>query len=323
MSSIFSHRLFSCLLVIGTLVLGSNTGNAAAPKSTEKVKPVPRTPSILVTINGKKINEQQFTLWAKSQKIPHQVQIDKRKQLLEKMIDQLLMADYLKQKKIVADAKMVEMQIQRIYQQIRKTKRDPKKVLAEWGQTEESLKKELALPIAWSQYARKTITTAQMKQRFTARRKQFDGTELRARQIVLKLLRTDKSTTALQKIEKMKKIRKAIEQKTISFADAAKKHSTSPTAKKGGDLGFFPYKGRMPTSITQIAFSLKKNELSQPFLTPYGVHLIQITDERPGQLSLEDARPELFKQLAKEHWKTIIKQSRSTAKIKWLLDQQP
>jgi peptidyl-prolyl cis-trans isomerase SurA len=66
------------------------------------------------------------------------------------------------------------------------------------------------------------------------------------------------------------------------FGEVAKKESEDPSAALGGDLGFLrPQDLREPAFANAVA-SLKVGEVSQPVLTVYGYHLIQITEERPS-----------------------------------------
>ncbi len=61
------------------------------------------------------------------------------------------------------------------------------------------------------------------------------------------------------------------------FAQLAKKHSTCPSAKKGGDLGEFK-KGEMVKQFDQAVF--KNGSEDQDYLGPvktrFGYHLIQV-----------------------------------------------
>lgn len=72
------------------------------------------------------------------------------------------------------------------------------------------------------------------------------------------------------------KIKQSLD-KGESFAQLAKKHSTCPSAKKGGDLGEFR-KGEMVKQFDQVVF--KAGSEDQPYLGPvktrFGYHLIQV-----------------------------------------------
>ncbi len=64
-----------------------------------------------------------------------------------------------------------------------------------------------------------------------------------------------------------------------SFAKLAMEKSICPSAKKGGDLGFFG-RGRMARAFENAAFALEKGQISQPVKTEFGWHLIRVTDKK-------------------------------------------
>ncbi len=64
------------------------------------------------------------------------------------------------------------------------------------------------------------------------------------------------------------------------FQKAAKEHSKDPGSKEdGGDLGYFT-RGRMVPQFEDAAFKLKKGEVSQPFESQFGWHIIKVEDRR-------------------------------------------
>jgi peptidyl-prolyl cis-trans isomerase C len=63
------------------------------------------------------------------------------------------------------------------------------------------------------------------------------------------------------------------------FADIAKKHSTCPSGKKGGDLGWFG-RGQMVGPFETAAFNAKKGDLVGPVKTEFGWHLILVLDQK-------------------------------------------
>jgi peptidyl-prolyl cis-trans isomerase C len=65
------------------------------------------------------------------------------------------------------------------------------------------------------------------------------------------------------------------------FAALAKKHSSCPSGKSGGDLGVFD-KGDMVPEFDKVVFgALAINETSKPVKTQFGFHLIQVTKRMP------------------------------------------
>ena len=73
------------------------------------------------------------------------------------------------------------------------------------------------------------------------------------------------------------------------FAELAKKESEDPgSAKNGGELPWFG-RGRMVPPFEKHAFDLAVGEMSEPFETNYGYHIIKKLETR-GTPSLEDSR---------------------------------
>jgi peptidyl-prolyl cis-trans isomerase C len=63
------------------------------------------------------------------------------------------------------------------------------------------------------------------------------------------------------------------------FADLARRYSTCPSGRKGGDLGWFK-KGMMVKEFEDAAFSHAKGEVVGPVRTQFGWHIIQVLDQK-------------------------------------------
>ena len=59
------------------------------------------------------------------------------------------------------------------------------------------------------------------------------------------------------------------------FAKLAKKHSTCPSAKKGGDLGEVR-PGQMVGSIDKVIFKQATNTVHGPVKSKFGYHLVEV-----------------------------------------------
>jgi len=60
------------------------------------------------------------------------------------------------------------------------------------------------------------------------------------------------------------------------FAALAKKHSTCPSAQRGGDLGEFRER-QMVKEFNDVVFSAELHTVHGPVKTQFGYHLIEIT----------------------------------------------
>jgi len=92
-----------------------------------------------------------------------------------------------------------------------------------------------------------------------------------------------------------------------SFSQLAKEFSEDAgSAALGGDLDYFA-KGLMVPSFEEAAFAMKASEVSEPVKSPYGYHIIKLTDIRAGHgESFEDVRDQLLQQYRDEKAEEIF-----------------
>ena len=104
----------------------------------------------------------------------------------------------------------------------------------------------------------------------------------------------------------------------MSFAEAANKYSEDPAnaGGAGGDLDFFTLNSGFIPEFTDVAFKLKKGSISDPVETPYGYHLIQVTDRKEGRpVDFEQNKPYIHNVYAGELQKNLLTEERKQAKI--------
>lgn len=113
-------------------------------------------------------------------------------------------------------------------------------------------------------------------------------TEVRASHILVKFpkKRPDKDTLIFY--EKIKEIRKRIVSGE-SFEKVAKEVSEDPSAKiNGGDLGYFSV-FTMVYPFEDAAYKTKLDEVSKPFKTRFGYHILKVTGKRESKGEFEVA----------------------------------
>ena len=92
------------------------------------------------------------------------------------------------------------------------------------------------------------------------------------------------------------------------FEELAKTRSQDPgSAAKGGDLGYFG-RGRMIEQFEKVVFAMSKpGELSDVFESPFGFHIIKLTEKKPAGVKMF---AEVKDQLMKDAQNEILTQGR-------------
>ncbi len=305
-------KRISQLMLVWLLVVAAHPLGADEPKATKSKGTKAATKSdspVLTRVNGQPITEADLDFFARTLKITTDELPQRRESMMERLIDRQLLRTFLATKKVAADPQRLDAHLTQLKTRLKARGEDFDKLLAKSGFTEETLRRELTLPLDWDAYVRQAVTDLKLRDVWQHRRHEFDGSEVRAAQIALKNddPATDETTLA--------EIRQQIVSGKLTFADAAKKHSQAPSAPKGGDLGRFGFRGKQPPPYPKIAFGLKVGEISEPVRSPFGVLLLTVTERSEGQLSLEDARPEILQQLSTELQREVLEQERTKATI--------
>jgi parvulin-like peptidyl-prolyl isomerase len=126
-----------------------------------------------------------------------------------------------------------------------------------------------------------TVSDADCRAFFESNKASYAGVDsVRVRHIILLSSPADTEKDKNQRAQLIASIRDRV-LKGEKFERLAKMYSQDGTAERGGDLGFFAH-GMMVKEFEDVAFSLKKGELSRVFQTQFGLHLVQCLDKKPA-----------------------------------------
>ncbi|MCX6354537.1 MAG: peptidyl-prolyl cis-trans isomerase [Candidatus Aureabacteria bacterium] len=162
-----------------------------------------------------------------------------------------------------------------------------------------------------------TLTDAEITSHYEERIDEFShGKRVKYRHILLKVEGKDR--------EKAESAAKTLADSIIAqlrkgkdFAALAKKYSQDEKTKdKGGELGFFEASG-MPKALSDKAFSMKKEEISDPIKTQRGYEIIQVEDfQEPGTKPMEEVKEAIRAKLEKEKQDHVIEEAKGAAYAK-------
>jgi len=145
------------------------------------------------------------------------------------------------------------------------------------------------------------VPEQELTEYFNKHKNEYDQpAEVRASHILVKFEANASEEQKLTAKLKAENLRAEIV-KGADFAAVAAKNSDDPGSKeKGGDLGFFK-PGVMVPSFEKAAFSLKVNELSNSIESPFGYHIIKVSERREAKPAvLAEVRGKILQTLREE-----------------------
>jgi parvulin-like peptidyl-prolyl isomerase len=314
---------------------------AVAWKSNEPPRPAPAqqkktaTPAAATTaapadevaaiVNGDKIMLSELVGRLEELGVKPEKREDVAGDVLDAMIDNSLMIQFLTGQKIAFDPKVVDKQIAELKAEYEKEGAKFSEALTRIGLTEQKLRASVIAEVQWDNYLKKTVSEKQLADYFAKYREYFDGTQVRASHILVEVApdADDEARSAAQ--GKIERIRKELSS-GLDFSQAAKKYSDCPSKEQGGDVDFFGRSDKMVEPFAKAAFLLKVGEVSGVVETEFGYHIIKVTDRKAGtRTKLDD--PALHEQLLDSYGEKlkneIVANQRKVAKIEIAPGAQP
>jgi peptidyl-prolyl cis-trans isomerase C len=294
--------------------------------------------AVAASVNGHTIPES--AVQRSLQRVPPAKQAEARPQIVKFLVDQTLLDQYILQQKITVEPKEVEDTLGRIKKEATEQKKDFAKELEQAKMSEAELREIIAADLRWGKFVEGRVNDKVLKESFDAQKYLFDGSMVRARHILLTPASKD-AEAAKQAVAQLQAVKEQIKKQVAeglaklpadtdnlarekkrqtlldeAFAAQAKEKSACPSKLKGGDVDWFQGIGFMVEPFSRAAFALKPFEMSEPVKTPFGYHLILVTDRKPGR----EVKFEEVKEMVKEHYcaklhDSIVNEARQQAKI--------
>jgi peptidyl-prolyl cis-trans isomerase SurA len=115
----------------------------------------------------------------------------------------------------------------------------------------------------------------------------------RARHI---LLRSSAQMNEAQARDKLSDFKRRVEAGQADFAKLARDNSQDASAPQGGDLGWSA-PGQFVPEFEQVLNSLQPGQISEPLISRFGMHLIQLQERRTAALSRQEQNEVIRNQL--------------------------
>ena len=325
--------------LIASIVAGlAAVAGAQAPKASKPATPATpagptaktATPSrnpildqVLATVNGETITRDELYRMFNTTGVPPgaENEQDIYRIGMEGIVNSKLVKQYLqKQPSLAVGDKDVDAEFADFEKKLKADGQDVHVALAQHGITVPQVRDEMKSALRWRKYLDAVATDANLKKYVADNKDVFNRTQVRASHIVLRVEPTASAADKEKAKQKLVAIKKEIDSGKITFADAANKYSEddgNKSSPSGGDLGYFVRRGQFNDQFSTAAFNLKKGAVSDPVETPFGYHLILVTDRKDGTpVSFDEQKLLIRSEYASDVHERIVAAERKTADIK-------
>jgi peptidyl-prolyl cis-trans isomerase SurA len=143
--------------------------------------------------------------------------------------------------------------------------------------------------------------------------------EVHARHILVKVEPNASPEQLAQAEQKARELAAEARRPGVDFAKLAQQKSEGPSAKDGGDLGYFR-RGLMLPEFDKVAFSLPEGGVSDPVRTHFGFHVIKVEERRalpvkPFEEMKAELEDKLFREQMEKYTEQYVKELRQTATV--------
>lgn len=142
-------------------------------------------------------------------------------------------------------------------------------------------RKQMLISRYFDQYLSEAVTPEGIRNYYAGNSDQFESKQVRVAHI---LFRVEANASEEERQAILTNAHEAHSKLKTgeAFADVVKAYSQDKlSAKKGGDLGWIK-EGAVAPEFSKQAFALAKDEISDPFITPFGFHIIKVLE--PAQV---------------------------------------
>ena len=301
----------------------SKKDDTSVPKKEEATpaKQEDDSKKVVATVNGENISQKEVNQMLNrfGNQVPKEQLPAITKQIIDGLITQKLITQFIRDSKIEVSQAEIEKELNKVREDIKSNPglegKTFEQVLETHGSSIDNLKSEIVISLSLEKHLGKDIDDKKIKAYFDENKAAYDGSERRASHVLVDTREMKTDAELAQALEKIKKIKAEVDSGK-DFAEVAKQYSDCPSKDKGGDLSFFKRKGQMVEPFAAAAFALKVGQVSDPVKTPFGYHIIKVTEIKKGNdVKFDDVKQVIKQNMMEEKAQVLIRQLLEKAKI--------
>ena len=277
--------------------------------------------TVVATVGGNPVYERQvellFLATTHGQAVPVEAVPRMRAAILLQLVNRQIAESYLAQAKLAATPEEIDAELLHLKTELEHAKKTMADYLARSHQTETTLRSEIAWGLSWKKFLKQQITDETLEAYFKAHQRDFDGTELRVSHILLRPTDAGDDSTAATLV-------KEAEAGFASKSRPAKSRSrprrrSIPPAQAGiaAAIWVHPAAWIDGRAIYARRVRARQGQISPPVATVFGIHLIRVTDIKPGDKKWSDVRGELQTAIDVQLFEQLVAHQRDKVSVQY------
>ncbi len=244
-----------------------------------------------------------------------------RREIADKLVDEALVINEAKRRGLKADEQAIEQQINtyKARARSRNGKIDDNNPL--WQALHEQLvRKNLVEQLKQSVLSDRQVSSDEVKKYYQEHPDKF--TEPQQMKVSVILLKVPPSSPSTAWEAARDEARSLIERINAgeSFEELAKLHSSDPSAKNGGNMGYLHH-GMLSPSVQQELDKMQVGTLSGPVTVLEGIVIVRLAERVPARLNefadvQERAKLLYYRELGQNEWDKLLTKLRTNTSIK-------
>lgn len=270
----------------------SPTAAEAGADSDEQMVPF-RATGPVAQVNGEDVSAERFNeearRFGKMAKYLDRKRIDRyRERIITQLVRDKLTEQAVREADIEPAADEVEARFKKFLEENFHTEEDIEDYYRRTGMTAErirdNIRKSVGLEMLLAKRYGTEVTDEEVKKFYDEHTSRFEAPEeVKASHILVSVSKDASDEEEKEFKKEALKLARQARKSDADFAALAREHSDGPTAKKGGDLGWFARKQMVP-EFSHAAFKLKPGEVSDPVRSSHGYHVIKVFERRPERI---------------------------------------
>ena len=292
----------------------------AAAQTPTTPEAAPGTDPVVATFKGGEITRSEVLDFLGQYAMVPDRQEEVYNSAINAMVNQELLSNFLEGQNVAPTAAELDAEVAKLGDQLKESGQgDLNALMTEMQLSPTELRERLATNLRWTKYLRTKADPAALKAYFVENEPLFTGAAVKASHILVRVA-PDASEEAKEAARvKLADLKAKIEGGELSFGVAADRDSEDPSnqeAPDGGNIGYFGLRGQVDDTFAEAAFALETGAISDPVETPFGYHLITVTDRREGQaVDFEQNRDAILATYGEDLREQIIEDARDQADL--------